>query len=154
MSLGFIVGVLRERRALRSHERWSRAMLESHQAAALNELRTWAGERSRFYRRFHAGLASRPLADLPVLTKGQLMESFDELTTDPNVHLGEPHGVDDCHWILCARARVGGHHREPRAPDPHRRGQLSDTLASIGSRRDERRQRFRPGAPFRRHFPA
>ena len=89
MGLGFIVGVLRERRALRSHERWSRAMLESHQAAALNELRTWAGERSRFYRRFHAGLASRPLADLPVLTKGQLMESFDELTTDPNVHLGE-----------------------------------------------------------------
>jgi phenylacetate-CoA ligase len=89
MSLGFIVGVLRERRALRSHERWSRAMLGSQQAAALKELRTWGGERSRFYRRFHAGLEARPLAELPVLTKGQLMESFDDLVTDPNVHLGE-----------------------------------------------------------------
>lgn len=89
MNLGFIVGVLRERRALRRHERWSRAMLGSHQAAALGELRRWAGERSRFYRRFHAGLESRSLTDLPILTKGQLMESFDDLTTDPKVRLGE-----------------------------------------------------------------
>lgn len=72
MSPGFIVGVLRERRALRSHERWSRATLDSQQAAAPNELRTWAGERSRFYRRFHAGLEARPLTDLPVLTRGEL----------------------------------------------------------------------------------
>ena len=89
MSLGFIVGVLRERRALRSHERWSRAMLDSRQAAALGELRHWACERSSFYRHFHAGLDSRPLAELPVLTKAQLMESFDELVTDPDVHLAE-----------------------------------------------------------------
>lgn len=89
MSLGFIVGVLRERRVLRSHERWSRATLDSRQAGALGELRRWAHERSSFYRRFHAGLESRPLVDLPVLTKGQLMESFDDLVTDPKVRLAE-----------------------------------------------------------------
>jgi phenylacetate-coenzyme A ligase PaaK-like adenylate-forming protein len=34
-------------------------------------------------------LESRPLAELPVLTKNQLMESFDELVTDPAVHLAD-----------------------------------------------------------------
>jgi phenylacetate-CoA ligase len=87
--LGFIVGVLRKRRALRGHERWSRAMLESRQAAALGELRRWASDRSPFYGRFHAGLGSRPLSELPVLTKGQLMESFDDLVTDRSVRLAD-----------------------------------------------------------------
>jgi len=89
MGLGFVVGVLRERRALRGHERWSRALLESRQGAALGELRRWACGRSSFYRRFHAGLESRPLAELPVLSKGQVMESFDDLVTDPKVHLAD-----------------------------------------------------------------
>jgi len=44
MGLGFLVGVLRERRALRRHQRWSRALLDSHQGAALAELRRWAFE--------------------------------------------------------------------------------------------------------------
>lgn len=60
MSLGFIVGVLRKRHALRGHERWSRATLDARQGAALGELRRWASERSPFYRRFHSGLDSRP----------------------------------------------------------------------------------------------
>jgi phenylacetate-CoA ligase len=64
-------------------------MLDSRQAAALAALRRWAYERSSFYRRFHAGLESRRLADLPVLTKGQLMDSFDDLVTDPKVRLAE-----------------------------------------------------------------
>lgn len=87
MSLGFIIGVLRERRALRRHERWERATLDARQGAALAELRRWAYQRSRFYGRFHAGRQDRPLAELPVLTKTELMESFDELVTDPAVHL-------------------------------------------------------------------
>jgi len=117
MSLGFIVGVLRERRALRSHERWSRTMLNSRQAAALVELRRWASERSPFYRRFHAGFASRPLAELPVLTKGQLMESFDDLVTDPRVHLGEVreflgtldgyHRFQDRYWVARTSGSTG-----------------------------------------------
>jgi len=89
LNLGFVARVLRDRRALRSHERWSRAEIESHQATALSDLRRYATERSAFYRRFHAGYESRPLAELPVLTKGQVMESFDDLVTDPKVRLVE-----------------------------------------------------------------
>jgi len=89
MGLGFIAGVLRQRAALRRHERWDRAALASHQAAELDRLRRWAVDRSPFYRRFHAGSESRPLADLPVLSKSQLMESFDELVTDRRVRLAE-----------------------------------------------------------------
>jgi putative adenylate-forming enzyme len=89
MNLGFIARVLRERGSLRGHERWSRAELESHQGSALAALRRFAYEHSRFYQRFHAGLETRPLSELPALTKGQLMESFDELVTDPKVRLAE-----------------------------------------------------------------
>jgi phenylacetate-CoA ligase len=89
MGLGFIAGVLRQRSALRKHERWSRAMLDSHRAAGLAKLRRLATEQSPFYRRFHAGCDSRPLADLPVLSKAQLMESFDELVTDRRVRLAD-----------------------------------------------------------------
>jgi phenylacetate-CoA ligase len=89
MGLGFIAGVLRKRHVLRSHERWSRALLDSHQAAALVDLRRWATERSPLYRRFHAGFESRPLAELPVLTKRQLMDSFHDVVTDPHVRLAD-----------------------------------------------------------------
>ena len=40
-------------------------------------------------RRFHKGLSRRPLNELPVLTKGELMEHFDEVSTDPSIRLGE-----------------------------------------------------------------
>jgi phenylacetate-coenzyme A ligase PaaK-like adenylate-forming protein len=63
-----------------------------HRERALADLRAYAGEHSRFYRRFHAGYESRPLAELPVLTKGQLMESFDEVVTDPAVLLEDVRG--------------------------------------------------------------
>jgi len=89
LNLGVVARVLRGRRALRSHERWSRAEIDSYQATALSELRRHATERSTFYRRFHAGYESRPLAELPVLTKGQVLEAFDDLVTDPKVRLGE-----------------------------------------------------------------
>jgi putative adenylate-forming enzyme len=89
VNLGFILGVLRGRSALRRHERWSRAQLDAHRATAVQDLRRYAVERSPFYRRFHAGLESRPLAELPVLTKAQLMNSFDEVVTDPEVRLAE-----------------------------------------------------------------
>ena len=78
MNLGFILRVLRGRGPLRSHERWSRAQIDAHQATAVRELRRFAVERSPFYRRFHAGFESSPLTDLPVLTKAQLMGSFDD----------------------------------------------------------------------------
>jgi putative adenylate-forming enzyme len=89
VNLGFILGVLRARGALGRHERWSRTEIDRQQAADVAALRTFAVERSPFYRRFHAGFEGRPLTELPILTKAQLMESFDELVTDPEVRLAD-----------------------------------------------------------------
>jgi putative adenylate-forming enzyme len=89
MNLAFVTGVVRERRRLRKHERWPRARLDEHRAGELATLRRFALDRSPFYRRFHAGYESRPLAELPVLTKGELMESFDDLVTDREVRLAD-----------------------------------------------------------------
>jgi phenylacetate-coenzyme A ligase PaaK-like adenylate-forming protein len=68
-----ILAVLRMRREHRRRERWSRPALESFQAGAFAELRRFAYERSAFYRRFHRGLEDKSLAELPVLTKAQLI---------------------------------------------------------------------------------
>jgi phenylacetate-coenzyme A ligase PaaK-like adenylate-forming protein len=81
--------VLYHRRRLRRRETWSRPELLSYQARALAELRGFALDRSTFYRRFHAGLAHRPLSELPVLTKRDLMGHYDEISTDPRVRLAD-----------------------------------------------------------------
>lgn len=73
----------------RPRERWTRQELEAHRAQGLRRLREHAYRRSPFYQRFHKGVADRPLAELPVLTKALLMEHFDELVTDPAVRLSE-----------------------------------------------------------------
>lgn len=69
------------------HERWTRQQLEAYQAQALQTCREYAYAHSPFYQRFHQGLMDRPLQELPVLTKAMVMEHFDELVTDPNIHL-------------------------------------------------------------------
>ena len=112
-----MVGVLRARRALRGHERWTRARLDAHRGAALADLRRWACERSPFYRRFDAGLDSRPLAELPVLSKGQLMESFDDVVTDRDLRLAELreflaaldgyHRFRDRYWVARTSGSTG-----------------------------------------------
>jgi putative adenylate-forming enzyme len=73
--------------ALSRHDRWPREVLLKHQARRLEELRRFALARSPFYRRFHRGLESAPLAQLPILTKDQLMQSFDEVVTTPRIRL-------------------------------------------------------------------
>jgi putative adenylate-forming enzyme len=92
-----ILSVLRMRREHRARERWSRSRLESFQAGALLELRRFAYERSAFYRRFHRGFEGKPLAELPVVTKAELMNSFDEAVTDPRVR------IRDVETFLAAR---------------------------------------------------
>jgi len=87
MDIRLIAKILRTRARLRTHERWSRADLDAHRESALSELRRHALARSRFYRRFHRGLEDRPLHELPILTKRELMSSFDELVIDPDVRL-------------------------------------------------------------------
>jgi phenylacetate-coenzyme A ligase PaaK-like adenylate-forming protein len=79
--------VLRRYWMLRRHDFWPRSRLIAYQAQELARLRAHAYRHSSFYRRFHAGLQAAPLRDLPVLTKAVLMEHFDEIVTDPSVHL-------------------------------------------------------------------
>ncbi|GBF04831.1 coenzyme F390 synthetase [Deinococcus aerius] len=87
MNARLLAEVLLKRRTLRTHDAWSRQQLERHQERALATLRRFALARSPFYRRFHQGLEDRPLHELPVLTKSELMSRYDELVTDRAVHL-------------------------------------------------------------------
>ncbi|HZU27313.1 MAG TPA: AMP-binding protein [Bryobacteraceae bacterium] len=81
--------VLLRQRQLERSCRWTRAALQQHQARQLSRLREFACRESRFYRSFHRGLQSRPLEDLPILSKAELMEHFDELVTAPDLRLSE-----------------------------------------------------------------
>lgn len=71
------------------HERWTRQQLEEYQARALHACRSFAYAHSPFYQKFHRGLMDRPLHELPVLNKAMVMEHFDELVTDREVHLSD-----------------------------------------------------------------
>lgn len=84
-----LVALLRTRAELGSHERWSPAQLEAHQASGLAALRAYAYARSPYYREFHRGLEAAPLAELPVLTKSALMDDFDAVVTDREVRRAE-----------------------------------------------------------------
>jgi putative adenylate-forming enzyme len=68
---------------------WSRRALVEHQQRKLAALRSFARERSPFYQRFHRGLDQSPLERLPILTKAEMMEHFDELVTDRSVRLAD-----------------------------------------------------------------
>ena len=87
MNIGITLKVLGAARQLGQREHWSRPELEAFQAEQLRGLREFAYARSPFYQRFHKGVTDRPLGELPVLTKAQLMESFDELAPDRAVRL-------------------------------------------------------------------
>jgi phenylacetate-CoA ligase len=84
-----LVRVLLERRAQERSCRWTRAQLESHQTHSVAALRNYALAHSPFYRDFHRGFETRPLQELPILTKGTLMEHFDDLVTDRRIRLAD-----------------------------------------------------------------
>ena len=92
MELRLIARYLAMRGRLRDRERWPRERLLEHQQERLAALRSFALERSPFYARFHAGFEGRPLSELPVLTKTELMANFDGLVTDRSLRLEEVEG--------------------------------------------------------------
>ena len=100
--------VMRLRPRLLAREGWTRAALERHRAAELRALRAYAYERSPFYRRYHAGLFDRPLAELPVLTKAELMDHFDDVVTDRSIRLAD---VEAHLATLTGDERFGGRYR-------------------------------------------
>ena len=75
MNLALVMTILRKRAALRRHETWTRAELAEHQAAGVRALREHAMAHSRFYQRFHRGFEDKPLHELPIVTKAQLMDT-------------------------------------------------------------------------------
>jgi phenylacetate-CoA ligase len=83
------IQVLWKRRSLEKSCAWSGAELRVHQSRQVRLLRQFAAERSPFYQRFHRGLESKLLEELPILTKTTLMENFDELVTDRAIQLKE-----------------------------------------------------------------
>jgi phenylacetate-CoA ligase len=87
MNVSTVARVLWKRRGLRRHERWSGIRLRAHQDRELTALRAYATNRSPYYHRLYRGLATAPLAELPVLTKATLMDHFDDIATDPRVRL-------------------------------------------------------------------
>jgi phenylacetate-CoA ligase len=89
MNVATIAGLLRQRAQLRTHDGWTRKEVLAYQARQLAELRAYAIARSPFYRDLHRGLERAPLSDLPVVTKATLMERFDDLVTDRDVHLAD-----------------------------------------------------------------
>jgi putative adenylate-forming enzyme len=89
MNFGMLPRILAKQSRLRRSEHISRPELERHQQRALERLRAHAYANSRFYQRHHRDAMQRPLAELPVVTKAQLMEHFDEVVTDPRIHLAD-----------------------------------------------------------------
>jgi phenylacetate-CoA ligase len=78
---------LRARWGRRDH--WDARRIAAHQERALGTLRRAAYAGSEFYRRHHAGLFDAPLAQLPAVTKADLMNNFDQTVTVPGLHLAE-----------------------------------------------------------------
>ena len=58
-------------------------------AERLRRLREHATRHSPWYRSHHRGLGAAPLRALPILTKAELVERFDELVTDRQLHLDD-----------------------------------------------------------------
>jgi phenylacetate-CoA ligase len=117
MDAALLTRLLWLRHRLRARDRWSLAQLRRHQEQALSELRRFAYERSPFYSRFHRGKLDRPLNELPILTKAEMMESFDELVTDRSVrltevqrHVAETDGTRrfrDHYWVALTSGSTG-----------------------------------------------
>ncbi|HRA77061.1 MAG TPA: hypothetical protein PLE12_12590, partial [Propionicimonas sp.] len=85
MDLALVAQVLNRRAALARSERLRPDQIAERRARQVRGLREFALSRSSFYTRFHEGLERAPLADLPILTKADLMAHFDQVVTDPRV---------------------------------------------------------------------
>ncbi len=83
------MGMFSEVKQFAEHDTWNRQQLEAFQRSQLAELREFTYAHSPFYQHFHKGLMDRPLQELPVLTKAVMMEHFDEIVTEPRIHLAE-----------------------------------------------------------------
>lgn len=111
MDILTLLRMLLNAQALQNHERWPREQLAAHRQHKLAELRAFAYRHSPFYRAFHAGLAERPLEELPVLTKQMVMDNFGALVTGDRVrlaHLRDGGDPDDVPYHVIATSGTTG----------------------------------------------
>ena len=89
MNVLTLIDILWARRRLEAHNRWTHEQLLAHRASGLAALRAYAVANSPFYRALHRGLEDAPLEALPIVTKANLMEHFDEVVTDRAINLAD-----------------------------------------------------------------
>ena len=77
---------VRESKALLDRERWPREQLERFQQERLEELTRYAAARSPFWRE-HVPRGRVRLGELPITTKAELIDGFDERVTDRRLQL-------------------------------------------------------------------
>lgn len=82
-----LLKLLWQGRKLGFHQKWSKEKIKDHQERELRKLRDFAYSNSPFYKKFHQGHENSPLSELPILTKKELMQSWDEIVTDKSLHL-------------------------------------------------------------------
>jgi phenylacetate-CoA ligase len=80
---------IRESKELLRRERWPRERLERFQRERLERLTAYAAARSPFWRERLPREGPLELERLPVLTKAELMERFDDAVTDRRLRLDE-----------------------------------------------------------------
>jgi phenylacetate-CoA ligase len=105
---------------LAARDGWSRERLLAHQRAALAAALDHATARSPYYREaLGPEASSRPLQELPTLSKETLVEQWDRIVTDPVLRLAD----------------VEAHAAGPRAIEPYRgRYRVFSTSGSSGLR--------------------
>jgi len=127
-------------RQLAERERWPRERLAAFQEERLTDLARHASDRSRFWReRLPSGHVE--LSELPVLTKTEMMERFDELVTDRRLrrddlleHLAQIH--DDALYLGEFRAMTSSGSSGRKAVFVYDRAGWRDVLAMFLRRSD------------------
>lgn len=89
VGIGFVgfLKLIGKVRALRSREKWTQEQIKQYQTKELQKLRQFVYSNSPFYKKFHKGLENRSLHELPILTKQELMRSWNEIVTDRSLKL-------------------------------------------------------------------
>ena len=117
MSLAATAQLLWSMVRLAQRENWERARLEAFQAKTLGQLRSFVYANSPFYRKLHAGMEEAPLSDLPIVTKRQLMDSYDDVLTDQSINqeaihnfieMGFKDQLFDNRYVVCATSGTSG----------------------------------------------
>jgi phenylacetate-coenzyme A ligase PaaK-like adenylate-forming protein len=80
---------IRQSKELLRRERWPRERLEHFQQNRLGRLTRHAAAHSTFWRERLPADGPVTLEDIPVLTKPELMDRFDDLVTDPRLRLDD-----------------------------------------------------------------